>query len=105
MWSGEDNLDNEIAEFVEQIDYALSFAFKDKWKHRFSSGFINIFQEKIMTALKRKKPFKLSTLEATYITKYNYKLEYVRDFFTCINISLYKPLVVDDRYKRRTSSS
>lgn len=104
MWSGEENLDNEIAEFLEQIDYALSFKFKEKWKHRFSTTFINVFQEKIITALKRQKPFKLSTLEMTYIKKYNYKKEYVRDFYECINIGLYKPLVVDDRYKKETPS-
>ena len=93
------NLSVEISEFLEQIDYALSFEFKDKWKHRFSTSFINIFQQKLITALKRQKPFKLSGLISTYIMKFNYKQEYVEDFLKCIDIRLYSPLVIDDRRK------
>ena len=92
-----DSLSIEISEFLEQIDYALSFDFRDKWKHRFSTSFITVFQQKIIIALKRQKPFKLSTLEATYIKKFNYGQEYVDDFFSCIDIRLYRPLVIDDR--------
>jgi|TARA_Y100000310_G_scaffold329710_1_gene400062 hypothetical protein len=92
-----DNLSIEISEFLEQIDYALSFEFRDKWKHRFSTSFVNIFQQKIITALKRQKPFKLSTLVATYTRKFNYGPDYVDDFFSCINVRLYRPLVIDDR--------
>jgi len=92
-----DNLSSEISEFLEQIDYALSFEFKDKWKHRFSTSFINIFQQKLITALKRQKPFRLSGLITTYVTKFNYHREYVDDFLECIDIRLYRPLVIDDR--------
>jgi len=92
-----DSLSIEISEFLEQVDYALSFEFRDKWKHRFSTSFISVFQQKLITALKRQKPFKLSTLEATYIKKFNYGQDYVDDFFSCISIRLYRPLVIDDR--------
>ena len=92
-----DNLSSEISEFLEQIDYALSFEFKEKWKHRFSSAFISVFQQKIIIALKRQKPFRLSSLEATYLKKYNYGEDYVKDFFKSIDIRLYRPLIIDDR--------
>tara|TARA_R110000824_G_scaffold351039_3_gene537932 strand:- start:426 stop:710 length:285 start_codon:yes stop_codon:yes gene_type:complete len=92
-----DSLTTEISEFLEQIDYALSFEFRDKWKHRFSTSFVSIFQQKLISALKRQKPFKLTQLTATYMNKYGYKREFVEDFYKCINVRLYRPLVIDDR--------
>tara|TARA_R110000823_G_C15572967_1_gene462032 strand:+ start:265 stop:549 length:285 start_codon:yes stop_codon:yes gene_type:complete len=92
-----DSLTTEISEFLEQVDYALSFEFKDKWKHRFSTSFVSIFQQKMISALKRQKPFKLSQLTSTYTNKYSYKKEFVEDFYECINVRLYRPLVIDDR--------
>ena len=92
-----DSLTTEIAEFLEQIDYALSFEFRDKWKHRFSTSFVTIFQQKIINALKRQKPFKLSQLTSTYMKKYNYNESYVSDFYDSIDVRLYRPLIIDDR--------
>ena len=49
------NLDSvEIKEFLEQIDFALSLEFKEKWRHRFSAHFIAIFQTRLLKALKKK---------------------------------------------------
>lgn len=96
-----DDLSVEISEFLEQINYCLSFEFKNKWKHRFSTSFINVFQQKVISSLKRQKPFKLSSLISTYTTKYSYNPEYVGEFFKCIDIRLYSPLIIDDRVVKR----
>ena len=52
------NLDDkvELYEFLEQVNYALSLEFKEKWRHKFSENFINIFQDKLITSLQGQKP-------------------------------------------------
>jgi len=92
--------DNELYEFLEQINYALSLAFKDKWRHRFSENFILLFQDKILGAFRTQKPIKKSSLVSFYIKKHKYSPEVVEDFLKCIDISLYHPLI----YRERKSS-
>ena len=33
----------ELSEFLEQVDYALSFKFREKWRFRFSTTLISVF--------------------------------------------------------------
>jgi hypothetical protein len=89
------NLDDkvELEEFVEQVNYALSLQFKEKWRHRYSEVFITIFQDSIIKAFEDQKPIKLSQLENTFVVKNGYDMEIVQDFFKQIDISLYYPIV------------
>ena len=89
------NLDDkmELEEFLEQVNYALSLEFKEKWRHRYSEAFINIFQSQIIGAFEDQKPIKISQLETTFSKKYGYDISLVRDFFRAIDITLYYPIV------------
>ena len=89
------NLDDkmELEEFLEQVNYALSLEFKEKWRHRYSESFINIFQSQLITAFQDQKPIKISQLETTFSKKYGYDISLVRDFFRAIDITLYYPIV------------
>ena len=91
----------EILEFMDQVEYCLSLRFKEKWRHRFSSHFISIFQEKMLTAMKNQKPLKQSSLISTYTKKYKYNEEVVGDFLTAIDIESYYPIVYDDAFSKR----
>ena len=95
------NLDDkiELHEFLEQVNYALSLGFKERWRHRFSESFINIFQESVIKAFKVQKPIKLSYLVSQFTKKHKYDPEVVSDFFDCIDITLYYPLIYRDRAK------
>ena len=86
--------DNELNEFLEQVDYALSYKFKEKWRHRFSISLIAVFQNKLLKALKEEKPVKLSSLVSTLTKKHKYSSVEVADFFREIDISLYYPLIL-----------
>ena len=86
-----------IHDFLDQVDYALSIRFRDKWKHRFSSSFISTFQEIVLKALRDQKPVKKSTLVSVYTKRMKYTTKTVEDFFECIDIDLYSPLIFDDR--------
>jgi len=89
------NLDDkmELEEFLEQINYALSLEFKEKWRHRYSEAFINIFQGLLIDAFQQQKPIKISYLENHFIKKHGYDLLQVRDFLYMIDISLYYPMI------------
>ena len=87
----------ELSELLEQVNYALSLKFTEKWRHRFSFNIINVFQTKLLQSLEQEKPIKLSSLVSLYTKKHKYDVEVVKDFFECIDISLYYPLVYRDR--------
>lgn len=96
------NLDDkvELHEFLEQVNYALSLEFKEKWRHRFSENFITLFQNKLIGSLNTQKPLKISVLETFLIKKHKYSASVVKDFMSCIDISLYYPLIYRDRSVR-----
>jgi|TARA_R100000458_G_scaffold55223_1_gene58996 hypothetical protein len=88
------NVDSiEMKEFLEQVDYALSLKFKEKWRHRFSSHFIQIFQERLLKAFKDEKPIKKNSLISLYTKKHKYNKNEVLCFFQEIDIALYYPLI------------
>jgi len=88
------NLDSiEIKEFLEQVNYALSLEFKEKWRHRFSAHFISLFQDRLLKAFKEEKPVKKDSLISLYTKKHKYNISEVLCFFEDIDISLYRPLV------------
>lgn len=89
------NLDDkmELEEFLEQINYALSLEFKEKWRHRYSEAFINIFQGLLIDAFQQQKPLKVSVIESAFTNKHGYDLLLVRDFFEQIDITLYYPMI------------
>lgn len=93
------NIDDrvELYEFLEQINYALSLEFKEKWRHKFSETFINLFQERIIKSLKTQKPVKLSSLKSLYVKKHKYDIKVVEEFLNNIDITLYYPLVYRDK--------
>jgi hypothetical protein len=95
------NLDDKVtmSEFLEQVNYALSLTFKEKWRHKYSENFINIFQGKILDSLKAQRPLKLSNLVSLYTKKHKYDITLVQEFLDNIDISLYYPLVYRDRKK------
>ena len=85
-----------LSEFLEQIDYCLSLKFKEKWRYRFSTHFIEIFQEKVLKALETQRPLKISTLVSAYTKKHKYSIIEVRNFFDLVSIEEYYPLIYED---------
>ncbi len=88
-----ENIDENIVDFIDLINYTLSTKFEEKWRHRFSSAFIKIFQLKILESMDNQKPIKRTTLY-TYLTKRcKYSTEQVDNFFKAIEIEIYDPLI------------
>jgi hypothetical protein len=85
-----------LSEFMEQVNYCLSLKFKETWRFRFSTHFIEIFQEKVLKALQSQRPLKLSTLVTAYTKKHKYNIKEVKSFFELVSIEDYYPLVYED---------
>lgn len=87
------NIDENIVDFLDLINFTLSPKFEEKWKHRFSSSFVKLFQLKILESMDNQKPIKKATLY-TYLTKRcKYSPDQVDNFFEAIDIDIYDPLI------------
>ena len=86
-----------LTEFLEQINYCLSLQFKEKWRYRFSTHFISIFQERVLNSLNTKRPLKMSSLVSVYTKKHKYSPQEVKEFFRIISVEEYYPLVYEDK--------
>lgn len=90
----------ELMEFFDHMNYVLSLEFKEKWRHRFSSHFVGIFQEKLLSSFTKQKRLKLSSLYSTYTKRHKYSREVVLEFFRCIEVhDLYPMVYEDDKYR------
>jgi hypothetical protein len=92
-----DELSILVHEFLDQVNYGCSSEFKEKWRHKYSTTFINVFQEYLIKALTDQKPVKKSTLVSAYTKRYKYSIDTVTGFFKDIDLCLYYPIIYEDR--------
>lgn len=88
------NIDTDIVDFIDLINYTLSEEFIDKWKYRFSNKFLKEFQNKVIKSLKDRKPIKIDSLYRHLSKKCGYSEEQVKNFFDAVDIAIYHPLVL-----------
>lgn len=88
------NIDEDIVDFLDLINFTLSDEFLDRWRYRFSIKFLKEFQTKVIKSLKDRKPLKLESLYKHLSKKCGYSPEQVRNFFEAIDINVYHPLVL-----------
>ena len=87
------NIDIEIVVFLDLINYTLSNAFTEKWRHKYSEKFIKHFQLKLLDSMNRQKPIKKEMLFNYLTKKCKYSQEQVLNFFHTIDIDIYKPFI------------
>lgn len=83
-----------LIDFMDLIDFTLSDKFVEKWRHRYSSSLINLFQLKLIESLKKKKPIKKKTLTTLLVKRHKYNLDEVESFFEAIELDLYRPVIL-----------
>jgi len=88
------NIDEDIVDFLDLINFTLSDEFLDKWRFRFSLTFLKEFQVKVIKSLKDRKPIKIESLFKHLSKKCGYSPEQVKNFFEAIDIRIYHPLVL-----------
>ena len=87
------SLDIDIIDFLDLINETLSYSFIEKWRHKYSEKFIKHFQLKILDAMNKQKPIKISILYNYLTKKCKYSGEQVINFFESIDIDIYKPFI------------
>ena len=90
---GRDTLDVELVDFIDLIDETLSNRFVEKWRYRFSTKFLKLFQFKLLKSIADQKPLKLDPLTNWFVNKHNYSREQVQDFFRSVDITIYYPVI------------
>lgn len=88
-----DNIDTELFEFLDLLNYTLSSKFIDKWKFKYSEVFLKQFQLKLLNSLSNKKQLKLKTLFKYLTNRCKYSPEQVSNFFKSIEIEMYCPVI------------
>jgi hypothetical protein len=91
--SNHNSLDIDIIDFLDLINETLSYSFIEKWRHKYSEKFIKHFQVKILDAMNKQKPIKLSILYNYLTKKCKYSGEQVLNFFETIDIDIYRPFI------------
>jgi hypothetical protein len=83
-----------LIDFMDLVDFTLSDRFVEKWRHRYSSSLITLFQLKLIESLKKKKPIKKKTLTTLLVKRHKYNVEEVTSFFDAIELDLYNPVII-----------
>ena len=91
------NTDIDLIDFMDLINYTLHKVFVEKWRYKYSEKFIKHFQIKILESLTKQKVIKLSSLYNYLTKKCRYSSEQVENFFGSIDISIYYPLIINDK--------
>lgn len=90
------NIDCELLEIIDLLDFTLSNKFIEKWNKKYSDKFIRNFQFKLRHSLQRQKPLKRSVLTKYLVNKCKYGEKQVENFFETIDITIYTPIITLD---------
>tara|TARA_Y100001938_G_C7763527_1_gene269726 strand:- start:49 stop:333 length:285 start_codon:yes stop_codon:yes gene_type:complete len=91
------NTDIDLVDFMDLINYTLHKDFVEKWRYKYSEKFIKHFQIKVLESLNKQKILKRSSLYNYLTKKCRYAPDQVENFFTSIDITIYSPLIVNDK--------
>ena len=87
----------DFIDFIDLINYTLNSKFVDKWRFKYSEKFIKHFQIKLLDSLNKQKVLKLTSLYNYLTKKCRYSGDVVDNFFESIDITLYYPLITNDK--------
>ena len=95
------NTDIDLVDFMDLINYTLHKDFVEKWRYKYSEKFIKHFQIKILESLNKQKILKKSSLYNYLTKKCRYSPDQVENFFISIDISIYSPLITNDKPRQK----
>ena len=89
------NIDTELIDLMELIEFTMSIDFLDKWKMKYGERIIRLFQIKILDSLKKQKPIKLDSIYKFLVLDSGFSRELVTNFLNDIDYELYSPIILD----------
>tara|TARA_R110001583_G_scaffold36080_2_gene119021 strand:- start:115 stop:423 length:309 start_codon:yes stop_codon:yes gene_type:complete len=88
-----EDINQLLFEFTELLDFTLSNEFINRWKDKYSSKFLKLFQARLIKCLSDRRCLKMSTLYTFLTSKCNYSRDQVLNFFESIDIEAYRPVI------------
>lgn len=88
------NIDTELLDIMDLIQFTLSQEFIDKWKMKYGERILRLFQIKILNSLKMQKPIKLKSLFRFLVNDSGYNQELVKCFLLDIEYDIYSPILM-----------
>ena len=88
-----EDINQLLYEYTELLDFTLSNEFILRWKDKYSTKFLKLFQTRLIKCLSDRRCLKLSTLYTFLTSKCNYSREQVLNFLESIDIEAYQPIV------------
>ena len=88
-----EDINQLLFEFTELLDFTLSNEFINRWKGKYSTRFLKLFQTRLMKSMVDRRPLKITTLFTFLNKKCDYSKDQVLNFFDSIDISIYNPLI------------
>lgn len=88
-----ENINQLLFEFTELLDFTLSNEFINRWKDKYSTKFLTLFQTRLIKCLSDRRCLKISTLYTFLTSKCNYSRDQVINFFESIDIEAYRPVI------------
>lgn len=89
-----DNIDTELIDLMELIEFTMSIDFLNKWKMKYGERLIRLFQIKILDSLKKQKPLKLNSLCKFLIVDSGFNQEIIINFLKDIDNDIYYPIIL-----------
>jgi hypothetical protein len=89
-----DNIDTELIDLMELIEFTMSIDFLDKWKMKYGERIIRLFQIKILDSLKKQKPIKIDSIIKFLVLDSGFSNELVTNFLKDIDYELYNPIIL-----------
>lgn len=88
------NIDTELLDIMDLIQFTLSQEFIDKWKMKYGERILRLYQIKILNSLKTQKPIKLKSLVRFLVNDSGYNQELVKCFLLDIEYDIYSPILL-----------
>jgi hypothetical protein len=84
----------DLVDLLDLLNFTLHEDFLQKWRHKYSERFITTFQYKVLDSLNKGKPIKKENLSNFFKKKLRYSEEQIDNFYTSIDITLYRPVIL-----------
>ena len=88
-----ENLDAELIDIIDLVDFTLSSNFVDKWSFKYGKRLGRIFQVKVMKSLDTRKVIKASSLLKFLVADSGFSSEVAKNFLYDIDYEIYSPII------------
>lgn len=88
------NIEEELLEIIDLLNFTLSIDFIDKWSHKYGKRILRLFQIRILKSLESRKPLKMKTIHKFFVVDSGFSSELVKNFLLDIDYEIYYPIIL-----------